>query len=193
MDTEHYYFYGLQASIVRDSLVIFLYLWLVSVEGGLTGVVGAGRHHIAHGTDQGICAWLNGEKSTPVGVHVVRRVQHHGHLHNLFWIDAEVAVGVLALDTVAGVAVLAFALVQLPPPFLLIEHALGIRVAGRGDMETVPYYAVAILLVATVNAVVAFLAVQACPFVRSALVTLVSAQRTLYRLVFFPIARVPLG
>lgn len=115
-----------------------------------------------------------------MGVHVVCRVQQHSHLDDLFRIDAEIAVGVPALDPVAGVARLALALEQLPPlPHLLIENALGIWVAGRGDVITVCHHAVAILTVATVDAVVAFLGVEACSFIGPALVTRVGAQRTL--------------
>lgn len=176
MDTEH--FYGLIIGFHCSGFSRVVCLWLV--QGGLTVITGTGRHNLAHGTDQGICAGLSGEESAPMGVHVVCRVQQHSHLDDLFRIDAEIAVGVPALDPVAGVARLALALEQLPPlPHLLIENALGIWVAGRGDVITVSHHAVAILTVATVDAVVAFLGVEACSFIGPALVTRVGAQRTL--------------
>jgi len=80
----------------------------------------------------------------------------------LCWVRAKVSFAVKTLDTIACVPLLTLALVQPGVGELSVHLALGVGVAGVGDVTTIPDYRVAVFGVLAMEAMVSSGALRAC-------------------------------
>jgi len=129
-----------------------------------------------------------------VGVHVEVGVDVHLQFNSLHVVAAEVAVLVEALDTVAGVTVLALALVHAHAlAELCAEHTLGVGVAGVGDVAAVADDGVTVTPILALVAVVAELAIGLGLLALAALHAADGAPGAVVPSVFIPVAAKPLG